>query len=684
MKRYEKGGKMRKVMFFLLSINILFSYSQQKEYKAQEKEEKNQIIYYEDFENINDFKELKSWQRIDSPSRVEIDNKVSHSDEKSLKISFDSPIDFNFYHVIFNIKIQPDTEYTFLAYVKTELESGDIGFEVIDKRGFNLFCKSSKFLNGVNDWSPLYINFTTPSDSEEIIIRVRHYGSDKPVNKFKGTIWIDDIKLVKGKIQVEKYSILKYTISIDGETIKKELKDLLGIGYDPATVYRVLLNPEKNEISEDYLTIFKEYPFHLVHWAGGPANHYKWKYSIGPIEERKPQEKLPSSYKKEFGILEFIRSVTLINPETKFIWVMNILTETPRDNADLVEFLTGDEKTLWGKKRIELGLKRPVNISIYALGSELDTKLEVNEYVKKCKENIKEIKKVQPEAKFIAIAATKGFYPMKKNDKTVEWEDWHRIVLKELKDEIDYIDFHTYYGSMKELERYLDILSNDIKEITGGDRIKIFIGEHAVWPHWDDRTKPWNIYWYRTHSLAGCLATANWIIRMANRRDISIAMYHNFSSGPWGLTYRERGKLYTTGIFDLFRILNEAIGNNSEVLKFSVEGERDVQLLTSSCCVIKRKDSGINILLVNQEELMNQEELIGKEINFKFPEGKKYVLKEEIVLTGEKMDSYNKVDKKEIFIERKKYKDNNIFNSYFLDSKRFVVLKLDEFKEVKK
>ncbi|MCM8777930.1 MAG: hypothetical protein NC905_06715 [Candidatus Omnitrophica bacterium] len=668
--------------FFLLFLLFQISCSQTEnkiEFPEWEKE-----IVREDFEKVSRLGDLKNWEIISSPVNIEIDNKVSYSGNKSLKISFNFPFDFNFYHIMLFAKVLRETEYTLAGYVKTDIESGSIGFEVVDRRGYEIFYRATRQIEGVNDWTPLTINFTTPNDTEEIIIRVRHYGTDKQEKTFKGVVWIDNIQLVKGKLQVqsvEKPKVSQVEISIDDkDTVRKDLLNMLGIDFDVETIAPVLLKEETTEINKDYLDLFKEYPYYLVKWGGIPVNYFKWKWSIGLLEERKVQQIADRKFTKlNLGIVEFIKAVVLINPDTKFIWVLNMMSDTPKESAELVEFLIGDENTFWGEKRIEFGIKKPVNISMYDLGCELDFHVELDDYIKRCREIIKEIRKIQPEAKFLVQAGTAPHDPaFDKRRKSKTWRDWHRTVIKELKDDINYVTFHGYYYGLPPsmLEGYLDIISRDIKEITGEEKIKISFGEHGVWPHWEDTNKDWREYWYKTHSLQGCLRTAEWILRMVNRRDVEYVLYHNFSSGPWGLVYRDgrTGRLYTTGIFDLFKVLDDAFREGKEVMKTYVKGPY-TNKMSSECsfiCSVIKTDTGMNILLVNNEEHMS------REISFKFPENRRYVLKEEVMLTGESINSYNKIDRKEIFVKKEEYKNDEIFNKYLLNPAQFVVLKLKE------
>lgn len=480
-------------------------------------------------------------------------------------------------------------------------------------------------------------------------------------------------------------------VVFEDNIIKKADKALLGYNHDWLGSPLVTLNitrravapsqRESNsmEISQEYLDIFKGYPMPLNRMSGTVSQFFNWKLAIGPLQERKAQklEDWDRMFPKRFGPVEWVKSVLLIDPAAKFNWVFNMIDDTPEDHADIAEFFTGDGKSNpngaenWAKKRIELGIKKPVDIAIWELGNELDYRRfiqyfpTVDVYIETCKKVIAAVKKVHPKAKFAAHAATAVFMT-EFHGQRGGWETWHREVLKHLGDQIDYIVYHPYYVVLPQpqQEGYMDVISADILKITGSDRIKFYLSEHAAHP----RNVPDKSTWYTTHSLSGVLSTAEWMNRILRRKDVAAAAYHCLHSGPWGLIFRDRTtlKLYTSGIADLFKVLNEAYGE--DVIRTEISG-KSTNLKEPDCTLsagIMTTKKGLNIILVNREPDA------GREISFEFRN--KYKLLKETILTAKDMEAYNTVDNKAITVKSKNINNGKIFNSYLMPAKSIVVL----------
>ncbi|MFH1073450.1 MAG: hypothetical protein V1752_00010 [Candidatus Firestonebacteria bacterium] len=472
----------------------------------------------------------------------------------------------------------------------------------------------------------------------------------------------------------------------EDSVIKKADRGMLGYNNEWGGTSIIVM--DNNDIrtlglAEDYLNIFKGYPMPLNRMSGTVSQVLKWKWAMGPLEERKEQKLTDwdRMSKKRLGPVEWIKSVLLIDPAAEFTWTLN-MTEPVMDHADLAEFFTGDGNSNpnggvnWAKKRIELEIENPVNVAIWELGNELDWGAHrqyfptVDVYIDSCKKAIAEVRKVHPEAKFAAHAAT-AVFATEYHKRYGGWETWHRKVLEQLGDQIDYIVYHPYYNdkvSVQRQESYMDIIKADILKITGSNRIKFYLSEHAMHPdHIRPDTKP---NWYRTHALSGVLLTAEWMNRMLTREDVAALAYHAFSSGPWGLVYRDERtrKLYTTGIFDLFKVLNEAYGES--VVKTNILGDF-TDTKKSDCAftaVAMTTKQGLNLILVNRDPLMK------RGVSFEFRG--KYVLLKETTLTAKDMDACNTVDRKEITVTSKDINNKENFNSYVVPAKSILVLYL--------
>ncbi|MEK6796092.1 MAG: hypothetical protein AABZ39_15030 [Spirochaetota bacterium] len=379
----------------------------------------------------------------------------------------------------------------------------------------------------------------------------------------------------------------------------------------------LFMNTERTGMSDEMKKTLAAIPASLcriAHYAGSyHANSMGWKQAVGPLADRTPGkfDAWDKASVNHFGPAELISAMQSAHPDVRFIWTVNMRNDSADDAADLAEFLTSGGSrprgiVNWAKYRIDAGAS-PANIVCYELGNEEEWKssnrMSVSDYIDRSKKIIAAIRRVDPNAKFSPHAATApwGYGRFKGED----WRDWHRTLLREMGNDISYLAFHPYYYGYPTsvIETYFDVIRDDIRAITGGDRIKLYISEHGLWPAQKDGQK-WQTTWYTTHALMGCLATAQFINRLYARDDIGIATYHCLSGGPWGLVYRGKGNdaLYTTGIADMLRVWDSAVG--MKVLAADVRGEHadpkkdDISFTLTAMST----DTGMNMLIVNREE----------------------------------------------------------------------------------
>lgn len=432
------------------------------------------------------------------------------------------------------------------------------------------------------------------------------------------------------------------------EVLRPYTRDIYGLNFDWYSTEMLLLGredgPEKPDVAEALEGL--RFPFNRV--SGTDSQAMRWKDAIGPVSERKPIKLWGWSPEEKvaWGPVEFFRWVLARDAQAKFLWVTN-LYENEQEHADLVEFLTGKAGQPWADKRISLGLKDPLPIAVWEIGNEMDwaeQKWPIERYLEAAGKAISAIRKADPKAK-IAMHSSTGFDP--------GWEEWHRAVLKKFGSEIDYLAYHAYYRTDRPLrddqiggagasfnhENWLAKIKADIRELTGSDRIKIMITEHGHWPV-QPKEEPWGSEWektwYSTHSLEGCLASAQMIATSLNDPEIVGANYHSFSSGPWGLIYRDKqsGKVYTTGMAELYRLLFAVKGD--EVVRTRVTGQ-DTAIVdgpSALTVVTVKSPQGLNMIIVNRGE--------ARQASFSFEVG--YRVAEAKVLTASDLDAYNRAD----------------------------------------
>lgn len=309
-------------------------------------------------------------------------------------------------------------------------------------------------------------------------------------------------------------------------------------------------------------------------------------------------------------------------------------------------------------------MNSPVPVEIWELGNELDWSaknevMNISSYISKCRKIIKSVRKIDPNAKIAVQAATapwsrKRFYGYREN-----WRNWHRKLLYEIGPLIDYIAFHPYYLgiSLSKIEKYLDDIKEDIKNITGKNRIKLFISEHAVWPSKPiNPLKKWSDNWHQTHSLGGCLGTANFLNLMLSRTDIGAMCYHCFSGGPWAVILRGKksGALYTTGIYTLLKIYQQIIGDTVVKADIYKDGDEIKSDKIKLSVVATLTPKGLKIIVVNRGKFF-------RNVIFKF--NNRYNIVNISKIFADSIDNHNKETGAEIKFMSLNKASNQIFDS---------------------
>ncbi|MCI1858805.1 MAG: carbohydrate binding domain-containing protein [Sporolactobacillus sp.] len=151
----------------------------------------------------------------------------------------------------------------------------------------------------------------------------------------------------------------------------------------------------KNGVRNDLGQALKELQPKFMRFPGGCLVHdgtlnaedresmYRWKKSIGPIEERPVRrnkwgynQTLGLGFYEYFQLAEDIGAKPLpvlpggYDPHHKRAVPIDQLGEWIDDALDLIEFANGDETTKWGKIRANLGHPAPFNLEYLAIGNE--------------------------------------------------------------------------------------------------------------------------------------------------------------------------------------------------------------------------------------------------------------------------------------------------------------------------
>lgn len=468
------------------------------------------------------------------------------------------------------------------------------------------------------------------------------------------------------------------TLSID-ESVQVGPVDrrLLGVAYSWSTVNTYL---HEHKLREPFIAAFAGLHLPINRIGGAEGQAFKWKQSVGPIDQRTPQKIEPwfnAPVVQQCGPLEWVQALTAIDPKAEFVIALNLLTDTPEDHADLVELLTtrvGENPNggaAWAEVRAAAGLVEPIAVPMWELGNENDwagqkKSISPEDYVARCKASIAAIRTVDPGARFAAHAAGAPHNTTNPRPFAGSWHVWHRLVLRELAPDIDYLVFHPYYnhGGVAEQESFIAEIRADILSMTGSDRIKLFFSEHAVWPsELRNREK-----WPTTHNLRASLLTGQFLVDQL-RHPGSIAAVWSMNAGPWGMFYPDgKGGVYTTGIADLLRVLNHGLGDM--LLDFELLGERTRSEGhgTTLASAVMRAGAGVNVILINLEPTAPRD----LTVHLRRP----HRLVEETIFTGDSPDSHNTKDAAGLRTGVRRPDSIEPFIAYSVPPRSLVVLKL--------
>jgi len=133
-----------------------------------------------------------------SPVQIGIDAGMGHSGTRSLRILFQVRSHLDAINVSQLVPVQPNTQYDFECYVKTDkLVSAATPVVLIAEAATETnLANSEPAPTGNNNWQRIALSFKTSAKSEAIRIRIsRSSCVDSPVCPIFGTVWYDDFDL---------------------------------------------------------------------------------------------------------------------------------------------------------------------------------------------------------------------------------------------------------------------------------------------------------------------------------------------------------------------------------------------------------------------------------------------------------------------------------------------------------
>lgn len=435
----------------------------------------------------------------------------------------------------------------------------------------------------------------------------------------------------------------------------------------------------KGNVREEYTGMWENYD--IVQWrkAGGHSNLFQWKNTIGPQSEQQSQQLVKSyNYVIREGLDDWIKGSLKINKDMSFVYTLNMDTDTPESAADLAEYLLGDGKTNyngginWAQCRIQNGIPNPVKVDVWELGNEVDLIKEngnptwtADKYVSECKRWISAVRSVAPDAKFAAHVYT--------NDFEAVGDEWHRTVLMEIGNEIDYVVIHKYFAPgtvYKVCEPMIDRVIDDIKSITGDDRIKVIMTEFGSAYRNQDEFKSFEA----SIQLEEAIGFSDFYNRCLVKPEVVGTNAWSFnaedaSGWTWVLIYIYKGVVRPMVMMDAMQIYHDYVSRNT-IVDFKLEGFES-QKPADVTCTVAKTDKGLNIVFSN---------LSNDSVNIDFKFLNSYKLTHKRVLTGTSLNAINYRDRQECKVIDEDINDNTIIKSFNVPKHSVTAITLEEVK----
>ncbi len=300
-------------------------------------------------------------------------------------------------------------------------------------------------------------------------------------------------------------------ITIDAEIITSEIDPYIYGSFIEVLgkcIYGGIWDPENKSVPlvhdglrKDVLDEVRALKTPIIRWPGGCySDTYFWEDGIGPLNQRKEMSnthwkiygpKIGPKHDNTFGSDEFMLFLKEVN-SAPYINI-NFGSSTPEDAAAWVQYMNNDKDTKYGALRAKNGHPEPYNVKIWGIANEIfggweKGSLPADKYAHRYVEFAKAMRDVDPTIKLVAVGTD------------FDYSKWDRTLLEIAGDYIDYLSLHVYIpgkalvvmpNNIKafynivagafEMERRLQWMADEIKDVMGDKRIPIAFDEWGPW-----------------------------------------------------------------------------------------------------------------------------------------------------------------------------------------------------------
>ena len=410
---------------------------------------------------------------------------------------------------------------------------------------------------------------------------------------------------------------------------------------------------------KDISKMIKEWQPSYIRWPGGNfLSGYDWLNGIGNKNIRLPYYD-HAWYQWEYndvGTDEFMKWCNYIGSEPMI--TVNTGNGTPQEAANWIEYITGSEKTKFGKLRVKNGRKKPYNLKTIFIGNEMFGGWQIGHtdpvtYAKKYDNFVKAIKKVNKTLRFIAVGACSDHFG-----------HWNEIVLKNIKQKIDELSVHYYsirtekdkvhpnyktrylatVAAATEVEIMLDRTIKEVKKYTKKN-IKIAFDE------WNTYVEAHTPKFLENYNIADALYAGSLLHACINRGNVitNTGIYHLVNvMGNYRIEGKKIWKTPTTLVLELMTKFHKGIiletkikTNKFKSPRLGKQPQYSNNLLIDAATTFQKNKYCISI--VNKSE--------NKKIKVNFPKFKKII--ESYTVNGKSKTDLNTENKRNNVIIKK-------------------------------
>ncbi len=410
---------------------------------------------------------------------------------------------------------------------------------------------------------------------------------------------------------------------------------------------------------KDISKMIKEWQPSYIRWPGGNfLSGYDWLNGIGNKNIRLPYYD-HAWYQWEYndvGTDEFMKWCNYIGSEPMI--TVNTGNGTPQEAANWIEYITGSEKTKFGKLRVKNGRKKPYNLKTIFIGNEMFGGWQIGHtdpvtYAKKYDNFVKAIKKVNKTLRFIAVGACSDHFG-----------HWNEIVLKNIKQKIDELSVHYYsirtekdkvhphyktrylatVAASTEVEIMLDRTIKEVKKYTKKN-IKIAFDE------WNTYVEAHTPKFLENYNIADALYSGSLLHACINRGNVitNTGIYHLVNvMGNYRIEGKKIWKTPTTLVLELMTKFHKGIiletkikTNKFKSPRLGKQPQYSNNLLIDAATTFQKNKYCISI--VNKSE--------NKKIKVNFPKFKKII--ESYTVNGKSKTDLNTENKRNNVIIKK-------------------------------